>query len=486
MASQLVRALRRIPVSAWVCAAVAFANAACWAIITPPLQGADEHVHLAYVQYLAETGHTPSSTNNEVSREEEVLAGDLRLNQVLENPASRTIATLAEQRQLEADLARPYPRVTAGGTEAAVEPPLYYALEAIPYSLDTGGTLLGRLQLMRLLSALMGAIGVLFAYLFLREALPGAPWAWTVGGLGVAFTPLLAFDAGTVNPDALLLAVSTALFYCLARAFRRGLTRASAAAIGATVAVGLMSKLSFSGLVPGALLGLALLAHRAARARGRDAYALLGLGAAIGLSPVALYAAVRVGSGHSLLGPASGALSTARAQGTFAVLAYLWQLYLPPLPAMHVDFPGLITPFQIWFKGFIGKYNWLETDFPAWVYRVALLPAGAIAALCARELLRRRSALRDRGGELGVYAAIVVGLMVTVGIPSYLSYPGSFGQFTEPRYFLPLLALLAALLALAARGAGRRWGPVAGALIVVTFVAHDLFSQLLVIARYYG
>lgn len=48
------------------------------------------------------------------------------------------------------------------------------------------------------------------------------------------------------------------------------------------------------------------------------------------------------------------------------------------------------------------------------------------------------------------------------------------------------VALAAAILALAARGAGARWGPPVGALIVVLVFAHDLFSQLQVIARYYG
>ena len=46
--------------------------------------------------------------------------------------------------------------------------------------------------------------------------------------------------------------------------------------------------------------------------------------------------------------------------------------------------------------------------------------------------------------------------------------------------------LAAALLALAARGAGKRWGPAVGALIVVLFLAHDVFSQLLVVSRFYG
>jgi hypothetical protein len=39
---------------------------------------------------------------------------------------------------------------------------------------------------------------------------------------------------------------------------------------------------------------------------------------------------------------------------------------------------------------------------------------------------------------------------------------------------------------LAVRGAGRRWSPIAGVLLIVLFLSHDIFSQLQVIARYYG
>jgi hypothetical protein len=42
------------------------------------------------------------------------------------------------------------------------------------------------------------------------------------------------------------------------------------------------------------------------------------------------------------------------------------------------------------------------------------------------------------------------------------------------------------VVALAARGAGRRWGPIVGVLLVVMFLGQDIFSQLQVVARYYG
>jgi hypothetical protein len=58
--------------------------------------------------------------------------------------------------------------------------------------------------------------------------------------------------------------------------------------------------------------------------------------------------------------------------------------------------------------------------------------------------------------------------------------------WAQPRYLLPLLPVGGVIVAIAARGAGRRWGPAVGALVVVLFLAHDIFSQLLVVARFYG
>ena len=210
-AARLLAALRRIPVTAWVCALIACLNAACWSVISPPFQVVDESAHFAYVQRLAETGRLPSSSGETFPPAEERAIYDLHNAAVLEHPSVDTISTEAAQRKLEHDLAVPEKRTGSGGAGvAASQPPLYYALETIPYDLETGGTVLDRLALMRLLSALMAGLTALFAYLFLREALPAVPWAWTVGGLGVALDPLLGVMSGAVNPDALLFAVCAA------------------------------------------------------------------------------------------------------------------------------------------------------------------------------------------------------------------------------------------------------------------------------------
>ncbi len=481
------RILATVPATGWLCALLACLNAASWSLLTPPFQVPDEPEHVAYVKQLAETGRLPSHFGS-FSLEEALALEDLHLQSVAERPENETIATRAQLRQLQRDLLRGR-RLGQKGSEyagvAASQPPLYYALQAIPYTLASSASLLGRMEAMRLLSALMGGLTALFAFMFVREALPGAPWAWPVGGLCVALVPLLGFMSGAVSPDAMLYAVTAALFYCLARTFRAGLTRGRAVALGSLVALGFATKLNFLSIAPGALAGLVWLALRARRTLGAAAYGWLALALAIALSPLAVYVVGHALSGSSPLGIASTGLDHT-GRPLWDQLSYIWQLYLPRLPGMPVDFAGVSTTRQIWFDWYVGLYGWLDTTFPGWVYDFALIPAGLIAALSLRGLVASRAALRARAGELAVYAAIVVGLLVLMGMDSYRTFPRLDAEYGEIRYVLPLLPLLGVALALAARGAGRRWGPAVSAVMIVLFLAHDVFSQLQVVARFYG
>ncbi len=487
--------LRRIPRGARTCALVAALNAACWSLITPPFQAPDEPAHFAYVQWLAETGRLPTSNAGVISKEQEAVLIDLRQPQVQWHPETHTISTPSQQRQLaEAASAHLSPVGIGDAGVAASEPPAYYALETVPYYLGSGGTLLDRLELMRLLSALMAGLTGLFAFMFVREALPARPWTWIVGGLGVALMPLLAFASGAVNPDAMLFAVCAAILYCLAHAFRRGLTPRLAIALGALTAAGLLTKLNFIGVVPGVTLGLTLLAYRRARGRPEDERAgaqprrraSRPLTIALALSPVLVYVVSNVLGHHPTLGIVSQVISDRDRYSLDSTASYIWQFYLPRLPGMYSYFPGVSTIRQLWFDRAVGLYGWLDTPFPVWVYDLALVPAGAIALLALRAIVVRRRVLRARLPELVVYAAMGVGLMLLIGAASYPARNAEGAAYLEPRYLLPLLALGGAMLALAARGAGRRWGPAAGALIVMLFLAQDVFSQLQVVARFYG
>ncbi len=524
---EAVAASRRVRRAALTCALVAFLSAVSWSLVTPPFQFPDEPSHFAYAQLLAETGRLPHSPRDLFSGEETIILRDLRQRAVEWHPEVGTISSPAARRQLGEDLALPFNRSdTRGAGVASSQPPLYYALETIPYRLAYSGNLLDRLEAMRLLSALFAGLSALFVFLFVREALPRAPWAWTVAGLSAAFLPLLGVTSGAVTPDALLCAVCAALFFALARAFRRGLSRGNAAAIGVLIALGFLSKLNFVGLAPGAFLGLFVLALRgrpragapsdsaadpdpadpadshpgadpdpadpsapdADPATGRPARAFgpLALGLALALSPGCLYVLDNLLFHHHALGLVTVALQGLRRQSIVEEVAYTWQLYLPRLPGMSAWFPGLSTLRDVWFNRTVGLYGWLDTTFPVWVYNLALIPATLLALLCLRSLLARHRALRARLSEILVYLSMALGLLLLIGLDSHLNRFIQGAGYAEPRYLLPLLPLAAALLALATRGAGRRLGPAAGALTVVLFLFHDIFSQLLVISRFYG
>ncbi|HSZ68993.1 MAG TPA: DUF2142 domain-containing protein [Solirubrobacteraceae bacterium] len=479
-----------VPKRAWLCALVACLNATCWSLITPPFQVPDEPDHYAYVEQLALTGKPPSSSAITTYSSDEALAlqglGTYRVRLQPEHPA---VFSQAQQEGLEADLASAQTtpvRATGAAGVATGEPPLYYALELIPYELGAGGTVLDRLALMRLMSALMAGLTALFVFLFLRESLPGVSWAWSVGAMAIALTPMLGFMSGGVTPEAMLYAVSAAAFFCVARAFRRGLTPRRVAMIVTVIALGMLTKLNFVGLLPGLAFGVVVLVkrrHGGARVAACRALAV----AAAAMLALALAALATGAVRHSQLGSPESSFQNVTGHGSlFGRVDYIWQFFLPRLPGMPNDFPGIFTSRQIWFNGLVGLYGWLDTTFPNWVYVAALIPAGALALLAIRALFAGRAALRSRAGELLTYVLMAAGLLILVGSASYTGFPQIAGAYAESRYLLPLLALMGGAVALAARGAGRRWGPTVGVAILVLFLAHDIFSQLQVIARYYG
>ncbi len=480
----------RVPVAALVCAAVAFLNAAAWSVVVPAFQVPDEQSHYAYTEYLVQHGQPPISEPEDrySSSEDNALAG-LRFNNVRHRSETGTIWSAAEQARLTSSLEQQASRSDGNGAarEVGGEPPLFYALQAIPYQLADSGTVLDRLQLMRLLSALIAGVTVLFMFLFLREALPGNRETWTVGALGVAFLPMFGFMSGGMNSDALLYAASAALFYLLARGFRRGLTPWLAVAIGAALATGLMTKFNAMGLVPGTAIAVLAMA---VRQDGRLRLATLRLPTltiAVAVAPVLLEAMLNttVWDRPAFGATASNYRTSALDPTVGSALSYLWQFYLVPLPGMTQELTS--GPFyDLWFKGFVGWFGWVDTSFPSLVRALALIPIAAIAVLAGRTTVVQRADVRERKTELLSYGVLIVLFMGFVAVASYIQHLRYGGSVAQIRYLFTLLPVYAAVLALAARGAGRRWAPVLGTAIVMLAIAHTVFAQLLVVSRYYA
>ena len=486
--------LAAVPRAALVCAGIAVLNGACWAAITPLFWVPDEVSHVGYAQHIAETGRLPSDPGDERSSEppgpsdeQNVLSRGLPFS--VEGRPSWSPARDAELRQMleTGELGRSR---TGQGLAAGVHPPLYYLAEAIPYSLAAGGSLIDRVMAMRLLSALLAGITVLFTFLFLRELLPRSPWAWTVGGLATAFQPVLGFLAGGVHNDNLSFAASAALFYGIARAFHRGLGAGEGAIVGSAVAAGMLTKASTVALLPGVAFALAALLWRASPPARRRA--LVGTGVAIGAAALpwaawVVYSRMAVGAGPAPAGglasdSVTGGLGNLREQ-----VNYMWQALLPRLPFMEDQIPWY-PPWEIYFKGFIGRFGWFEFGFPDAWYRVAGALFVAVVGLAGLAVARARRSLRGRWTEVLTYALMAAGLVLALELVAY-RYHETVNQsafFEQARYLFPLLPLYGALIALAVKGAGRRWAPALGAFLVVLAMGHSLFSQLLTVARFYS
>jgi len=482
--------VRRVPKAARMCALVALANGLAWSLIVPPFQVPDENAHYAYVAQVAERGTVPRPAREEMlSPAEEGTLEAIGFYGVIGEPHDPAPFSQRQQQAIEAVARKQLSTRGYGDALTATNnPPLYYVLEAIPYKLAAGGTVLDRLAAMRVLSALMGAVTVLLVYLFLMELLPGRRWAWSVGALMVAFQPLFGFMSGGVNSDDLIYLMGAGVLWAVARMFRRGLTPANGAMIGVFLGLGLVTKFTLLGFIPAVALAVALGLWRAwpqQRARAlRGAAWATGLTAAPVLAYLALNHLVwKRGALPGGIGSVSSGSATGPRFSFGAELSHIWQLFLPPLGMRH---QFAYVPLQrTWFKGFIGRFGWLDYTFPEWVYSIALYVALLVIALVMAELVRRRQALARRLGELAVYALALVGLCVEIGVESYRETIINGELFEQARYLLPLLCLYAALGALAARAGGRRWGPAIGAALVMLAIGHDLFAQAITISRYY-
>jgi 4-amino-4-deoxy-L-arabinose transferase-like glycosyltransferase len=478
-------ALRRIPPAAWACAAIAFVNAALWAAITPSFQIPDEIDHSGYVQYVAERGDLPDP------------------RRVLPPPYAPDLAVAAglmpftvegrpnwspfQGRRSDRVLRHAGRSPDGTGSGAVNNPPLYYVLDAGAYRLARGAPYLDRLYVMRLGSALLAGLCVLFVFLFVREVLPGTRWSWPIGALAVAFQPVFGFMAGGVNNDILLYTAGAALLFVFARCFRRGLTPGRGVALGLAVLAGLLAKSTFLAFVPGVLIGCALLVWRAPPAR-RPALRGAGVAAAVAALPFLAWIAINQQVFERGATTTGGYTSETVAQGVTVKgqLTYLWTYFLPKLPFMGDYFPRDYPVWDTYFQAFVGRFGWFQYAFPEWASYVALGIVAVLAVLAALAISRAHLLRTGRWAEVLTYASLLGGLLLFVNVAAYRYLSLHHTPFEQTRYLFPLLGLWGLFVAVAARGAGRRWGPAVGGLLVVLVMAHSLFAMLLTLSRYYA
>jgi 4-amino-4-deoxy-L-arabinose transferase-like glycosyltransferase len=438
----------------WLLVAVAVAGIA-WVFAVPPWQVPDEDAHFAYVQTVAELGRRPS---------EEVRPALEAQKSSEQDSAERASGFLRSYQRLEAHpewAARPEQawraasepsRDDGGGANAAESYlPAYYLYAAVPYLAASGGDVLDRLYATRLFSVLLLLTFAVSAWLLAGEVLGRDRHAQLLAAAIAGLVPMATFIGSAVTPDALLLPVWGLWFWLAARVLRRLQWRDALLLAGLTGA-GICVKPTSLALLPGLVwVGAAFLWRRGGRSPLRSR---------------------TVGSGSVAVLVLGAIMAVAVAAGTPRQLAaYLWQFYSPFDSGGYLALPQ--WPLRdVWLEGAAGAFGWLEVRFPWPVYAlVALL----LATLLAATLPRLR--LTALGVTFALPAlALVAGLHLTE--LDMLLNQGK--AFTQGRYLLPLLPLLALVAASVVRSAALTGGLLGG------LAAWQLVSLAIVMARFHA
>jgi hypothetical protein len=487
---------------AWLFA-IAALNAACWALLTPVFQGPDEVDHFAYVQSLVERGegpsHDPGSPLQRWSGAENRALEDVAFftdHQVGDTPAPWL---RAQQRDYEREVAVLRPRADDGGgySTSAAHGPLYYLALAPAYLLTSHSSIFSQLTLMRLASALIGALTVLFTLLLVRELVPARPWLAVLAALLVAYEPMYGFISGIVNNDVGVNACAAALELLLIRMLRRGITIPWGLLTGAVLIALPIVKGTGLSLYPVAALVFAATLWRHRRRSDLYGFAAVAVGgllvAEFSAHVLSLVQPVASATGAGTIESNANAVHEAL-HDIPEYLGYLWQALLPRLPFMPNHFIGVSRPGFVLFHdpGFVifiergwGAFGWYDVFFPKWVYVVIFLamvltvPLGLWAARREWGWLRRR--------PLETLAVIAMPVAVIMGFVAAYYEPGAKAVIPEfGRYVFPAIGPIAVLVVGALHAFGRERVLATGVALLVAMIALSYAAQLLTLTAFYA
>lgn len=475
---------------AWLAIAlIGLAHAWAWAVLTPPFQSPDEPDHFAYVQYLAETGKSPSGEGPVQSSEANIALDAMRTFSSIEAPDGRPPWLEVREREWEDRTDRVPTRRDDGGapgTSTGPHSPLYYGLLAPAY-LAAGESTFSELTAARLLSAFFLAIIAACAFGIVREILPTRPVLAVAAGLLVAFQPMLGFISGAINNDSGVNAAAALALFLTVRAMRRGLSARLAAALGAVLVVMPLMKFSGFALVPVVLAGLLVVAVREVRATRRLRLApwlLLAGTAAVLFGAWSLASGAFDRSTFTTPGGATPVADTIAIERIGGYFSYVWQVFLPELPGMAAHWNLQWPVFNIYGESGFAAFGWQAFHFPPWVYRTITAVALLALALGAYALVRWRRKIRPLLPEIGLLMLAPLTLISAIHVSYYQEVPGAIGE--QGRYAFPVVTALAAGALAWTFAFGRRAVAPVATLLVTAMMGLAIASQLLALTGFYA
>ena len=233
-----------------------------WALITPAFQAPDENSHFGYVQALVDGPGLPGNAERPLFSTEQSLASDnSNADQAAQQPRVKMEwSGIGYERWLARDAALPNGARSDGGgpNPASGNPPLYYLAEAPAYLAASHGDVFDRLLALRIVSLLWLLVTVSAVWLLAGEVFGRDPLLQLAAASVAGLAPMLTFLSAAVTPDAMMYALWSVVLWLGVRIIKRGLTWPLSLALFGFVGAACLVKGTSYGLLPAALLALAI------------------------------------------------------------------------------------------------------------------------------------------------------------------------------------------------------------------------------------
>jgi Predicted membrane protein (DUF2142) len=490
--AQLALKARTLPRPLVALLAMATIQVVAWMLVLPPFQGPDEDAHFAYVQHLAETGGRPGSPTSgsrsfSTEHAEAMKWADLFvLRGVL--GARPGWAEVEEQRWHEVEASLPEEASSDSDQNAAGNnPPLYYALETVPYHLAPGGSFFNRFYMTRVASAVFYVAAVAFMWLIASELFRPL-WARTLATAIFGLHPKFAMVGALVNPDTLLVLIWTVFIYIGLRIVRHGPTMRRLIGVGATAAASLATHGRGVAIVPAlvVLLGIAYLRWRPPL-RQTLLVAAIGLGIATAGLGLAGVFTTGVSGEDAAYGGVLGWVDDPRFN-IRQFLSYVWQFYLPKLGFMQPSIGVAGYGFnEVYIQSFYSGFSWLEIEYPR--FAIDLLHVATMLLLLGlyTVAVRRLDAVKRSWPTTAFLLVTGLSMVALLHLSSYttmLTNPGD--PLLTGRYLFPLLSLLAIGVTVVVTALPRRISAFATGALVAAGIVLQLSGLGLAFVRFYA
>jgi 4-amino-4-deoxy-L-arabinose transferase-like glycosyltransferase len=459
-----------------------------WALVLPPWQSPDEQWHFAYAQTLAEHGRLPDAGNPaSFSSEQRLAAASSRSDRMPFHPELRAPWDESRYDAWQRNNARlPATRREDGGgvNNASSNPPLFYAVEAVPYKV-AGGDVFDRLYAMRFVSVLFLLVAVVATWLLAGELFGPNRTLQLVAAAVVGFQPMATFMGGSLNPDSPLLAFWSLALWLGVRILRRGLTTKSGVALAAVAGGAVLTKaIGYLVVIAAAIL----IGWKLWRQRSWDTRGLLAVAAGCVLVAVLPFAVAEV-TGRTAFNQVGNTTGNNLSLFDFPadyLGSYLWQFYLPRPSFLRV-LPGGIDHeygFDVVFRGGWGLFGWKDVRLTNGVYTTLLVTSIATVAAAALALITRRVKI-----ERAVLAYLLLVALALVAALHWIEFRFVVERgeaFIQGRYLLPLLPLGACALGAALTMVPSRLRGAAVGVALVGLLSLQVVSLSAVMERYFA